>query len=155
MITGRFGESLVLYWLSKHGFECASVDHTGIDLIARNPVTAELMGISVKSRSRNVGKEETDVTIGRDELDKAQAACNAFGCDPYFAIVVDARDTIRCFMVGMAHLTEPYGRRRRSFSWKMSPRALETYYDDPEVIVFEFQHRTIRWWKEGARARKT
>jgi len=33
-----FGESLVLYWLSKHGFECAKVDHTGIDLIANNPI---------------------------------------------------------------------------------------------------------------------
>ena len=53
-ITGDFGEALVLYWLSKYGFECARVDHTGIDLIARNPHTQELMGISVKSRSRNV-----------------------------------------------------------------------------------------------------
>jgi len=52
-ITGDFGEALVLYWLSKHGFECARVDHTGIDLIARNPRTGEVMGISVKSRSRS------------------------------------------------------------------------------------------------------
>ena len=36
-ITGDFGETLVLYWLSKYGFECAPVDHTGIDIIARNP----------------------------------------------------------------------------------------------------------------------
>jgi hypothetical protein len=33
-ITGDFGESLILYWLSKYGFECALVDHTGIDIIA-------------------------------------------------------------------------------------------------------------------------
>ena len=51
-ITGDFGEALVLYWLSKYGFECARIDHTGIDLIARNPHMHELMGISVKSRSR-------------------------------------------------------------------------------------------------------
>jgi hypothetical protein len=36
-ITGDFGESIVLYLLSRHGFECARVDHTGIDLIARRP----------------------------------------------------------------------------------------------------------------------
>ena len=47
-ITGDFAEGLVLYWLSKHGFECARVDHTGMDLIARNPRNKELMGISVK-----------------------------------------------------------------------------------------------------------
>ena len=47
-ITGNFAESLVLYWLSKYGFECALVDHTGLDVIARNSHTNELMGISVK-----------------------------------------------------------------------------------------------------------
>jgi Holliday junction resolvase-like predicted endonuclease len=56
-ITGDFAEALVLYWLSKYGFECARVDHTGIDIIARNPHTQELMGISVKSRCRTKGHE--------------------------------------------------------------------------------------------------
>ena len=51
-IAGNFGEALLLYWLSKHGFECATLDHTGIDLIARNPHNDEVMGISVKSRTR-------------------------------------------------------------------------------------------------------
>ena len=32
-ITGDLGEALVLYWLSKHGFECARVDHTGNDAV--------------------------------------------------------------------------------------------------------------------------
>lgn len=52
-IAGDFSESLVLYWLSKFRFECASVDNTGIDLIARNPYNGELMGISVKSLDAN------------------------------------------------------------------------------------------------------
>lgn len=52
-ITGDFAESLILYWLSKYGFECARVDHTGMDLIARNPSNNELMGISVKSKLAN------------------------------------------------------------------------------------------------------
>jgi hypothetical protein len=56
-ITGDFAESIVLYWLSKHGFECARVDHTGIDLIAKNTIRNELMGISVKGRSRYLGTE--------------------------------------------------------------------------------------------------
>lgn len=56
-ITGDFTERLLLYFLSKHEFECMYVDHTGIDLIARNGVTGELMGISVKERSRVKGKK--------------------------------------------------------------------------------------------------
>jgi predicted AAA+ superfamily ATPase len=62
-ITGDFVEQLVLYLLSKHGFESSYVDHTGIDILARNPHTNELIGISVKSRSRNKGKEGTYVNI--------------------------------------------------------------------------------------------
>lgn len=82
-ITGNFAESLVLYWLSKYGFECALIDHTGIDIIANNPHTNELMGISVKSRSRNEGTEMTNVGIGVNQYDKIQAACKVFGCNPY------------------------------------------------------------------------
>lgn len=45
-ITGDFGETLILDWLSKQGAECARVDHTGIDLIARWPRSPEVLGIS-------------------------------------------------------------------------------------------------------------
>ena len=83
-ITGDFGEAFVLYWLSKYGFECALVDHTGIDIIARNPHTQEVMGISVKSRSRNEGTENDSISIPNDNFAKAEAACAAFGCVPYF-----------------------------------------------------------------------
>ena len=62
-LTGDFSEHLVLYWLSKYGFECARVDHTGIDLIACNPKTKERMGISVKSRCRYEGKEGQGVRV--------------------------------------------------------------------------------------------
>src|SRR5687767_1281979 len=97
-ITGDFAEGLVLYWLSKYGFECARVDHTGMDLIARNPHNQELMGISVKARSRSTGTEETHIKIERSNIEKLQQACEAFGCTPYFAIVIDAGPVIRCFL---------------------------------------------------------
>jgi len=88
-IAGDFGESLVLYLLSKRGFECASIDHTGIDLIARHPRKPEIMGISVKSRTRTPGTENEYVIVKSGDFDKVEAACEAFGCLPYFAIVVD------------------------------------------------------------------
>ena len=62
-ITGDFGQAVVLYWLSKHGFECARVNHTGINIIARNPLTEELMGISVESRSWSAGKGQEHLSI--------------------------------------------------------------------------------------------
>ena len=63
-ITGDFGESILLYLLSRHGFECARVDHTGIDLIARRPNSREVLGISVKSRSRQTGGQGDGLVVG-------------------------------------------------------------------------------------------
>ena len=145
-ITGDFGEALVLYWLSKHGFECAIVDHTGIDLIARNPSTDELMGISVKSRSRNPGTGKTFVRVGRDNIQKAKAACKAFGCVPYFAFVVDADDLIRVFILSMRHLLKIFPPTQTSVGWKMTPKNLARYAEDPKIMVFELRTSTLRWW---------
>lgn len=142
-ITGDFAEGLVLYWLSKHGFESARVDHTGMDLIARNPHTQELMGISVKSRSRNVGAERSVVRIDHDNIEKLSAACTAFGCAPYFAVVVDAGQTIRCFIVKSIYLERQSGEKKNLY-WGMSQKHLARYSADPEVVMFEFQSKTLR-----------
>lgn len=145
-ITGEFGEALVLYWLSKHGFECARVDHTGIDIIARNPHTREIMGISVKSRSRNEGTEQDYVTIPNDNFEKAETACAAFGCVPHFAIVVDAGDTIRAFILSMTHLLECFPKRKLAAGWKMTDDYLRRHAEDPAIMTFEFKTQTTRWW---------
>lgn len=145
-ITGNFGESLILYWLSKYGFECAAVDHTGIDIIARNPHTQEIMGISVKSRSRNIGAEEEYINIPNSNFSKMEAACTAFGCVPYFAFVVDAADTIRGFILSMDHLLKISPKGKTASGWKMSKRYLELYEKDPDIKMFEFKTRTTRWW---------
>ncbi len=145
-ITGDFGETLVLYWLSKYGFECAPVDHTGIDIIARNPHTQEVMGISVKSRSRTEGSEADYVKIPNDNFEKAQSACKAFGCVPYFAVVVDGRDTIRGFILPMARLLALFLKGKTESGWKMTERFLRQYESDPDIMAFEFETKTTNWW---------
>lgn len=146
-ITGDFGETLMLYWLSKYGFERASVDHIGIDIIARNPHNHEIMGISVKSRSRNEGAEEEHVSIPNDNFDKAEAACEAFGCVPYFAIVVDAGAMIRVFLLPMKRLLALFPRGKTASGWKITEAYLRRYAEDPEIQAFEFQTKTKKWWK--------
>ncbi len=145
-IAGDFGEALVLYWLSKHGFECARVDHTGIDLIARNPHTRDIMGISIKSRTRSSGGESESVTIPHDDFAKVEAACSAFGCTPYFAIVVDAGEVIRVFITSLEHLVHLHPRKSSGSFWKMSRAHLAEYSDDPEIMAFELHTDTKRWW---------
>jgi hypothetical protein len=143
-IVGDFGEALVQYWLSKYGYECARVDHTGIDLIARNPNKEEVMGISVKSRTRTEGTEHEVVNISVDNFEKAKIACRAFGCIPYFAIVVDAGEIIRGFVLSMEHLLKISPPTNQATYWKMSPKQLEKYQKDSEIIIFEF-HTSTKW----------
>lgn len=145
-ITGDFAEALVMYWLSKYGFECARVDHTGIDLIARNPHTTKVMGISVKSRSRNTGTERTHVRIDAGDFEKVSAACDAFGCKPYFAIVVDAASSILSYILSLEHLLELHPIGQTSCSWSMSKKWLERYATDPEIKRFSFETQTDQWW---------
>ncbi len=145
-ITGDFGEAVVLYWLSKYGFECAPVDHTGIDIIARNPHTQEVMGVSVKSRSRKEGSEDEYVTIPNANFDKADAACKAFGCKPYFAVVVDGGDIIRAFILPTEHLLSLFPKGKTASGWKMKDSYLMKYHSDPKIMCFEFMTNTTRWW---------
>lgn len=146
-ITGDFAEHLALYWLSKYGFECASVDHTGIDLIARNPHTKEIMGISVKSRCRNTGKEGQYVSIPNKEFPKVESACKAFGCIPYFVIVVDEDDEIKMFLLSMEHLLKLYPKKEKTVGWKMTKKHIEVYKRDRNIQKVIFKHATLDWWK--------
>jgi hypothetical protein len=149
-IAGDFGEALVLYWLSKGGFECAQVDHTGIDLIARNRHTQELMGISVKTRTRYAGTETASVNLSHDGFDKAREACRAFGCQPYYAIVVDAGGAIRCFLLSLARLEELAPGRGRMSYWRMSPAQLAVYCSDPSIRFLELGETRCTFWSTPA-----
>jgi Holliday junction resolvase-like predicted endonuclease len=145
-ITGDFAENLILYWLSKYGFECAKVDHTGIDLLARNPVNDELMGISVKSRSRNEGKEGQYVHIPNDNFYKINKACEVFNCQPYVAIVIDEDNKIKAYILSIDRLLQYFPMGRTAVGWKMSKSWIEKYNSDNAIIKFEFEHKTKNWW---------
>src|SRR3989338_321375 len=137
-ITGDFAERLILYWLSKYGFECAYIDHTGIDIIARNPDTKEVIGISVKSRSRNEGKEGSPVRIGtftKNDFDKVNEACNNFNCSPYFAIIVDEKDHVYCFLLPLSKLLKMHPPEKSICSWKMDKKHIAGYCKDPEIKI--------------------
>lgn len=147
-ITGDFSEHLVLYWLSKYGFECARVDHTGIDLIACNPKTKERMGISVKSRCRCEGKEGQGVRIDVKGMKSAMNACDVFGCKPFLAIVVDAGDRMRCFILPFGKFYELYPQaKKRNVNWSMREKRLAKYDRIPDVKRFVLKSEEGHWWQ--------
>jgi hypothetical protein len=149
-ITCDFAERLVLYWFSKHGFKCALVDHVGLDIIARNPHNQEVMGISVKSRSRNTGTDGSLLNIPNDNLVKLDGACQAFNCKPYFAIVIDEADSITAFILSQAHLVSISPPGRAVISWEMRKTNIAQYEIDPEIKTFRFSTATGNWWNEPA-----
>jgi Holliday junction resolvase-like predicted endonuclease len=143
-ITGNFGEALILYWLSKRGFECADVDHTGIDLIARRPSSNEVLGISVKCRSRAETMDQAGVNLLHANDEKIEAACRAFGCVPYVAVVVDQGDTVRGYLTTLQHVRAQYPGQ----SWRMTSAMTQQYEIDPHVEWFELASRAGNWLAE-------
>ena len=143
-ITGNFGEALILYWLSKCGFECANVDHTGIDLIARRPSSDEVLGISVKCRSRTEVRDEAGVNLLRANDKKIEDACHAFGCVPYVAVVVDQGSTVRGYLTTLHHARTQYPGQ----SWRMSPTMIKRYECDSLVEWFELASQAGNWLAE-------
>lgn len=143
-ITGDFGEALVLYWLSKHGYECARVDHTGIDIIAKPPGEARQIGISVKTRSRTDAADTSYVSIPIENFSKAEQACKAFGCEPYFAIVVDGVKTIWAFILTMEKLQQLCPPGARVSSWQMTPGHVSRYLEDRDIMTFALKGDT-KW----------
>jgi Holliday junction resolvase-like predicted endonuclease len=146
-ITGNFAEHLVLYWLSKHGLECAYIDHVGIDILARNKITKELMGISVKSRSRNKGKEGQYMSIPNENIQKIDDACRTFQCKPYFAIVIDEDEMIKIFILSKEKILEYFPMGNSVIGWKMSNKWIKIYENDDSIIKIEFNYKTKNWWK--------
>jgi hypothetical protein len=147
-ITGQFAEGLVLYLLSRDGFESARIDHTGIDLLARNRRTEELMGVSVKSRSRYPGTESAAVSWNVTDFAKVEAACKAFACKPYYAIVVDGSDRIQVFVAPLDVLKTVAWVGEKRVDWRMTKEHLERYNATPEIKRVELSWSAGHWWNE-------
>jgi hypothetical protein len=151
-IIGDFGEGVLLNWLSRSGFEVCLVDHTGLDVIAYHPVTKKRLGISVKSRTRNVGKECTHVNIlsyqkEKNDRQKLLDACEAFACDSYIAVYVETVNYADLYLTSLAHYDQKYRARegRALDDWKMGKKYTEEYDKDPDVKHVRMDFRATNW----------
>lgn len=151
-IIGDFGENLICNWLSRSGWEVILVDHTGIDIIAHNPSTRQRLGITVKSRTRNVGKERTHVNIfsyrqGKNDRQKLLDACQAFACEPWIAAYVETSKTADAYLTGLRNYDDKYrGKQGRAIdSWKMGGKDKERYLEDPDVKHVGIDFHVTNW----------
>jgi hypothetical protein len=65
---------------------------------------------------------------------------------PYFAIVVDAGEMIRGFILPMTKLLTLSPKGNAASGWKMTERYLVRYAADPAIQTFTFQTKTAKWW---------
>ena len=153
-IIGDFGESLVCNWLSRSGFEVSIVDHTGIDIVAYNPNTTERLGITVKSRTRDEGKEEEPVHVldhrkGKDDLQKVKDACQAFGCLPWIAVYVETERSADLYLTSLKNYEGKYrGKEGKAIDdWKMRKKDRDPYDKDPDVKHIHMEFQVGNWWE--------
>lgn len=155
-IIGAFGENVICNWLSRSGFEVTLVDHTGIDIIAYYPSTKQRVGITVKSRTRNIRKENTTVNIfsyqkGKNDRQKLLDACKAFACEPWIAIYVETSESADVYLTSLKNYDEKYrGKEGKAIdNWKMKKIDKERYKKDPDVkhIGIEFHATNWDWYQ--------
>ena len=139
-IIGNFGEMVICNWLSRSGFEVTVVDHTGLDILAYDPKTRERLGITVKSRTRNVGKENTNVNVlsyqkGKDDRLRLLSACKAFACEPWIGVYVETAASADAYLTSLQHYDRTYrsAGAKALDAWKMGKSHRAAYVEDPHV----------------------
>jgi len=156
-ILGDFGESILSNWLSRSGFEVVFVDHTGIDLIAYHRQTERRLGITVKSRSRESGKDNISVNIFRRSMsDRAKVieACRAFACSPWIGVYVEGENYANIYLTSLENYDAKYRRPDRAVDvWRMGPRDRLAYRRDSSVknLRIVFHATNWAWNKEQPR----
>lgn len=136
-IIGDFGEFFVCDYLSRSGYEVLRVDHTGLDIIAYNVTTKERLGISVKSRTRNEGKEREAVNVffyrnGKDDRQKLMTSCDSFACKPWIAVYVESVSGADLYLVDLETFDKYCGGKAIE-KWKMDEASKKRYAEDPKV----------------------
>jgi Holliday junction resolvase-like predicted endonuclease len=152
-IVGDFGEQIVSNWLSRSGWQVVSVDHTGIDIIAYHRKSGKRIGVTVKSRTRKPGTETESVNLflnrTKDDRKKIQMACKDFGCEPWIAVYVEAKESADLYLTSLANYDAKYqGSGRKVIDdWKMSKHYIQQYASDSKIhhIHLEFEEKHWRW----------
>jgi len=150
-IIGNLGEHLVCNWLSRSGFEVAVVDHTAIDLIAFDPKSKRRMGITVKSRTRNLRKAESVNIFNnrKNDRDKVKTICEAFGCEPWIAVYVETKSFADLFITSLINYDAEYrtAENKAVDDWKMSPRWKSVYDKDSDVMHLHIRFEAGTWFR--------
>ena len=105
------------------------------------------MGISVKSRSRKEGTEKTHMVLGPTEetKKKLKKACDAFDLVPYFAILIDDKNSTNIYILTLEKFMNLH-KPKKMMIWYMGKKWTELYLKDSDIKIVEFKHEIKSWW---------
>lgn len=151
-IIGDFGESLLCNFLSRSGFEVTIVDHTGIDIVAYNIKNKKRYGITVKSRTRNNGKESESVNIlsyqkENDDRKKILNACEAFNSEPWIGIYIETENFADLYLTSLDNYDKNYksNETKAIDDWKMTEKYKNIYKKDKNIMQIHLDFTSINW----------
>lgn len=150
-VIGHFGEQVVCNWLSRSGFAVGVIDHIGIDLVAYDPITKKRLGISVKSRTRDMKHEKDAVNLFENgDRQKIETACSDFHCEPWIAIYVESAKFADLYLTSLKNYYAKYGttngKSRVIDDWKMTDGHCRQYDADSEVKHIRITFECVEWW---------
>ena len=148
---GRFGECFVTYALIRRGFELATVDHVGADLIAERD--GERCAISVKTRLfREASTESKMLVIEETGLQRLCSFAAQFAMTPMIAYVVclSADKKIHLFFSSVAHVRSRFKKAKLGYSLYFSDSNIQQHIDDPEVAYACWREENLERFERGA-----
>jgi len=132
-LTGDFGRLSYSTGYRSTAMSAHEWTH-GIDIIARAPRSREVLGISVKSRSRLPGTERSPFPSRKRSSPRSPEPAGRFCCTPHFGIVIDGGATLRGYIVPMRHLRRLAHSERESLP-EMTESDLRRYELHPHVTA--------------------
>ena len=124
--------------------------------MAYNPLTKQRLGITVKSRTRTLGTEETSVNIfsyrkAKNDRQKLLDACKVFACEPWIAVYVETSESADLYLTSLKNYDDKYrgGEGKAIDTWKMTKKHKARYEEDPDVkhIRIEFHAKNWDWYQ--------
>jgi hypothetical protein len=121
-----------------------------LDIIAYSPNPKRRLGITVKSRTRELGMESDSVNVffrKRKDREKLKSACKSFSCEPWLAIYVECGKVADMYLTSLNNYDRNYKSKKAHAidAWSMTKKPTQAYASDSNVAHIHFDFENKKW----------
>ncbi|MGY3839586.1 hypothetical protein ACWNPK_20995 [Bacillus atrophaeus] len=140
-IAGKFGEQMILFYLSSKGFECVKFDYVGIDIFARSE-EGDNWGISVKFKSLDDGKPSIGIT--QKALESAEKACEKLEFKPFIATVFERGTDLIVFFCPVEIFKNIAKKSQMKYRLDLREESWKRYKSNPHLQFFCYTKNNLK-----------